>query len=309
MRVALIATLLNEGERLEATLAAIDAQTRQPDEIVIVDGGSTDGSFERLERWASGRVGVRVERREGANIPEGRNAAIKLTDCEAIAVTDAGCVLEPTWLEQLAAALESGVDVAMGFYSADARTRFERLMSCLNLPDAEEIHPARFMPSSRSVAFRRDVWERAGGYPEWLPIGEDMYFDFRVLESGATRRFVPGAMVWWHLRPDVSSTARQYFRYARGDGRSGMYPERHGLRFLTYGGACALVAVGLRRPWALWLIPLATAARMRRAFRRAFRRLPPAEARVSLVALPVLEALLDMAKMGGYIAGRIDRRR
>ena len=309
MRVALIATLLNEGQRLDATLAAIDAQTRQPDEIVIVDGGSTDGSFERLEQWASAREDARVERREGANIPAGRNAAIDLTSSEAIAVTDGGCVLEPMWLEKLADALDGGADVAMGFYAADARTPFERMMSCLNLPDADEVDPDRFMPSSRSVAFRREVWEQAGGYPEWLPIGEDMYFDFKIVESGASRRFVPEAMVHWHLRPDIGSTFRQYFRYARGDGRSGMYPERHALRFLTYGAACAVAAAGMRRRWLLWLLPVGASARMRPAYRRALRRLPQTEAAASLVALPVLEAVLDAAKMAGYVAGRIDRRR
>ena len=309
MRVALIATVLNEGERLTATLAGIDAQTRQPDEIVIVDGGSTDGSFDVLERWAWGRDGVRVERREGANIPAGRNAAISLTDCDAIAVTDGGCVLEPGWLQALAGVLETGVDVAMGFYAADARTRFERIMSCLNLPDVEEIDPQRFMPSSRSVAFRREVWEKAGGYPEWLPIGEDMYFDFRIVEQGASRRFVPDALVRWHLRPDIPSTVRQYFRYARGDGRSGMYPRRHGLRFVTYGTALAVLAAGARRPRLLWVLPLGAAARMRRPYRRALRRLSDGEVAVAIVALPALEAMLDLSKMAGYVAGRADRRR
>lgn len=309
MRVALIATLLNEGERLGATLAAIDSQTRQPDEIVIVDGGSTDGSFVVLQQWAAGRDGVRIEQRGGANIPQGRNAAISLTDCEAIAVTDGGCVLEPRWLEALAAAIERGADVAMGFYAAEARSRFERLMSCLNLPDADEVDPERFMPSSRSVAFRRDVWERVGGYPEWLPIGEDMHFDLEVVRSGATRRFVPEAMVRWFLRADLRSTLRQYFRYARGDGQAGMYPERHALRFITYGAATAVVAAGLRRRPLLWLLPLGLATRMRPAYRRASRRLHRDEVIVAFIALPVLEALLDLAKMTGYIAGRLDRRR
>ena len=309
MRVALIATLLNEGERLAATLAGIDAQTRKPDEVVIVDGGSTDGSFDVLQRWAAGRDGARAERRDGANIPTGRNAAISLTDCDAVAVTDGGCVLEPDWLEKLMAALEAGADVAMGFYAADPRTPFERIMSCLNLPDAEEIDPTRFMPSSRSVAFTRRVWEQVGGYPEWLPIGEDMYFDLRLVELGVSRRFVPDAMVRWHLRPDIPSTARQYFRYARGDGRSGMHPRRHGLRFVTYGGAMAVLAAAARRPWMLSLLPLGAAARMRRPYRRALRRLDGAEVAMAFAALPLLETMLDVSKMAGYIAGRIDARR
>src|SRR3712207_6085656 len=51
-RVALIATVLNEAASLDDLLASVAAQTRPPDEVVIVDGGSTDGTWERLQAWA-----------------------------------------------------------------------------------------------------------------------------------------------------------------------------------------------------------------------------------------------------------------
>ncbi len=161
------------------------------------------------------------------------------------------------------------------------------------------------MPSSRSVAFRKDIWEKAGGYPEWLAIGEDMYFNFRVLDTGARRAFAPGAMVRWRLRPDLPSTLRQYFRYARGDGRAGMYPSRHALRFGTYAGAAGFAALAARRPALLAAVPVAVGARMMPAYRRAYNRLDLAEAALALAALPVLELLIDLAKMAGYVSGRI----
>jgi hypothetical protein len=178
-------------------------------------------------------------------------------------------------------------------------------VSCLNLPDAAEVDPDRFMPSSRSVAFRREVWEKAGGYPEWLPIGEDMYFNFRVLETGARRRFAPEALVRWRLRPDLRSTMRQYFRYGEGDGRAGMYPRRHALRFATYAGAAALLGLSTRRPALGVLVPLAVGVRMRPAYRRAFQRLDRTEAALSVVALPALELLIDLSKMAGYVSGKV----
>lgn len=305
MRVSLISTLLNEAGNLEAMLRAIDRQTRQPEEVVIVDGGSTDGSLEILERWAARRDGARIESLPGANISAGRNAAIRIASGGVIAVTDAGCTPEPTWLSALVAPFEGGADVVMGFYAPDPRTRFERIMACLNLPDAKEVDPERFMPSSRSVAFRRQVWEKAGGYPEWLAIGEDMLFNFKVLETGATRVFAPGAVVRWRLRPDLRSTWRQYFRYGEGDGRAGMHPRRHALRFATYAGGAALLAASRRHPGLLAALPLAVAGRMAPAWRRAFARLDRTEALIALAALPAMELLIDLAKMAGYVSGRI----
>jgi glycosyltransferase involved in cell wall biosynthesis len=307
VKITLVATLLNEAPHLDEMLKSIDRQTRPPDEVVIVDGGSTDGSLEILRQWASRRTGTRIGSEPGANISAGRNAAIRLATGEVIAVTDAGCTLDPGWLAALEAGFGpggSGADVVMGFYTPDPRTRFERIMSCLNLPDAAEVDPGRFMPSSRSVAFRRDVWVKAGGYPEWLPIGEDMYFNFRVLEAGARRRFAPAALVRWRLRPDLRSTLRQYFRYGQGDGRAGMYPRRHALRFATYAGGAVLLGASVRRPALLGVVPAAVAVRMRPAYRRAFKRLDRTEAALSVVALPALELLIDLAKMAGYVSGR-----
>lgn len=308
MRISLVVTLLNEAAHLPDMLEAIDMQSRPPDEVVMVDGGSIDGSLGLLRSWAAGRDNTHIHHRPGANISAGRNAAIRLATGPVIAVTDAGCTPDPGWLAALDAGLEDGVEVAMGYYRPDPQSRFERIMGCLNLPDAAEVDPDGFMPSSRSVAFHKSVWERAGGYPEWLEIGEDMYFNFRILELGVRRRFVPEAQVRWRLRPDLRSTLRQYYRYGRGDGRAGMHPRRHALRFATYSGAAALLGIGLRRPAVLAALPVAGAARMRPAYRRAFSRLSRREARQALAALPALELLIDLAKMAGYVAGRSGRR-
>ena len=101
---------------------------------------------------------------------------------------------------------------------------------------ATEVDEASFMPSARSVAFRREAIDAVGGYPEWLAIGEDMWVNHRWRERGFAMRMAPEAR-------GVVAPARlagrdwtQYVRYARGDGRAGMYPERHALRFAVYGG-------------------------------------------------------------------------
>jgi hypothetical protein len=195
----------------------------------------------------------------------------------------------------------------MGFYSPDPRTRFERVLACLNLPDAGAVNPETFMPSSRSVAFTRSAWEAAGRYPEWLAIGEDMYFNFRMLDTGARRRFAPDAIVKWRLRPDLRSCLRQYYRYGQGDGQARMYPRRHALRFATYAAAAILVTLSVWQPALLALLAAGVVVRMLPAYRRAFRRLPATEAVLALVALPVFEVLLDGAKMAGYVTGRLSR--
>ena len=50
MKVSLISTVRNSAPHVEEFLGSVTAQTRAPDEVVIVDGGSTDGTVEILRR-------------------------------------------------------------------------------------------------------------------------------------------------------------------------------------------------------------------------------------------------------------------
>jgi len=163
MRVSLIATVLNEGESIRRLMDSIVAQTRQPDEIVICDGGSTDNTVEVIESYAD-RLPLRVIVRPGANISEGRNIAIAAATHDVIASTDAGVRLDPCWLERLVAPFEAdpGVQVVAGFFLPDTRTPFEVAMGATVLPELRDIDPKKFMPSSRSVAYRRSARARDG---------------------------------------------------------------------------------------------------------------------------------------------------
>lgn len=305
MKVTLISTVFNCVDRVAPFLASLQGQTRLPDEVVIVDGGSSDGTAEAF--GADPRVTV-IEA-PGANISTGRNIALANATHEAIAATDADCELDPGWLAAIVAPLEDGADVAAGFYQPVAEDFFQRCVAALNLPvDASEVDPARFMPSARSVAFRRDAIEAVGGYPEWLDIGEDMWVDHRWRELGMDIRFAPDAVVRWTLRPDLRSTLTQYFRYARGDAIAGMHPERHALRFAVYGGLVAALVSG--RTWPKLLAAAGAVAYARTPVRRAWRRLPdPADRARATLAVPLLLGATDIAKMAGYKAGLLRRLR
>lgn len=303
MKVSLVTTVKDSAEHMGQFLASIREQSRPPNEVIVVDGGSADGTVEVVRS----HDGITLIEEPGANISRGRNVAIAAAAHDVIAVSDADCVLDPGWLERLLARIEDGADVAMGFYRPLADGFLQECMAAVNLPDADEVREDRFMPSHRSVAYRREAIERAGGYPEWLEIGEDMYVDKCFRELGLDMRLAIDAVARWRLRPTLASTWTQYFRYARGDATAAMYPQRHALRFAVYAGL--LLALGSRRRWPVAAAAAAGAAYAAAPVRRAFRALPdPGRRAAALVTVPGLMAFIDSAKMAGYLAGLAARR-
>ncbi len=305
MKVTLISTVKDSASAVAPFLASLEAQSRAPDEFIVVDGGSNDGTADRFASHDA--VTLIVE--PGANIARGRNVALAAATHEVIAVTDADCELTPTWLEEIVRPIEAGADVAMGFYEPVVESFLDGCMAAVNLPlDASDVDPATFNPSARSVAYRRDAIDVVGGYPEWLDIGEDMWVDLRWRERHLDMRFAPDAVVLWLLREDLSSTWRQYFRYARGDALAGMHPDRHTLRFAAYAGLTA--ALASRRRWPRLVAGAGAVAYARMPVRRAWRRFDTTgERAMATVAVPALMAFTDTAKMAGYAAGLADRGR
>jgi glycosyltransferase involved in cell wall biosynthesis len=312
--VSLVATVRDERRSIEGFLGSLLEQTRVPDEIVVVDGGSTDGTWEALGRLASTHPALIVLRRPGANIATGRNVAIQVARGEVVAVADAGTVASPTWLERLVAPLEEdrGLAVSGGFFVPGGGRWLERTITAIITPQLTEVDPDRFLPSSRSVAFRKEWWARAGGYPEWLDHCEDLVFDLELKRAGGRFTFVPDALVTWSARPTLRAFFRQYLHYARGDGRARLYGRRHAIRYGAYLAGTGLVCASSRRPVLLLVLAGAGAAYMSKFLRRVVN-VPPGGTRAALggaLALaPVVVVVGDVAKMIGYPRGRWERRR
>lgn len=314
MQVSVIATVLNEGPAVERLLESLASQSRQPNEVVIVDGGSTDDTLDVLRRWSeSGRLPLRVLEKPGANISEGRNVAIAAAGGDLIASTDAGVCLEPEWLEALAAPFEGphadpSLAVVSGWFLADPQSLFEMAMGATVLPHVSEIKGESFLPSSRSVAFRKAAWESVGGYPEWLDYCEDLVFDFRLKEQYQPFSFAPDAAVHFRPRGNLRSFFRQYYQYARGDGKADLWRKRHAIRYLTYlvaGPGLVLLAL-FHSPW-WWLVLLAGAAiYVLTPYRRLWPMLAtygPVDRLKAILLVPIIRVVGDVAKIAGYPAG------
>jgi len=306
--LSVILTVLNEGESVRAMLDSLCAQSRRPDEVVIADGGSRDQTVSILREY-SARLPLKIVSAPGSNISQGRNTAIRAARGDLLAVTDAGVRCQPDWLERLAAPFaDPSVMAVAGFFRSSPQTVLETAMGATVLPEARDVNPATFLPSSRSVAFRRAAWEAAGGYPEWLDFSEDVIFDLALRQKCGPFQFVPEALVEFRPRGSLRALARQYYQYARGDGKANLFPRQHAVRYFTYLVLAPLLvyaAISVS-PW-LWLAGVAAGlAYLRLPLRRLWPKLPtlsPADRAKALLYLPLIRLTGDLAKMAGYPAG------
>ncbi|MDI6892747.1 MAG: glycosyltransferase [Actinomycetota bacterium] len=307
MPVSIITTLKNEESSIGAFLDSLLSQSRPPDEIVVVDGGSTDGTVNIIGKFIQKGAPIRLME-TADNRSVGRNLAIRNARHEIIASTDAGSVADKDWLKNIVEPFEKDptIDVVSGVTLPRTESFFEDCVAVINLPEAEDINPETFLPSSRSAAFRKNAWEKARGYPEQFSLNEDTVFNFALKGAGCKFFFAPDAVVYWRPPSTFKKVFRQFYAYARGDGQAGLYLWEYYFpkRCLIYSLGVALLVAGYFYPPAWVLLLPGLLIYLSKPCSKAFGRLR------KLGVFPLLPAIIftrDLAELFGYLVGLGER--
>ncbi|MBC7262144.1 MAG: glycosyl transferase family 2, partial [Chloroflexi bacterium] len=120
--------------------------------------------------------------------------------------------------------------------------------------------------------------------------------------------FVPHAIAYFRPRSNLRAFFKQYYRYARGDGKADLWRKRHAVRYGTYLIALPLLAWLCIRRSLLWGIPLALGAAIMfwTPYKRLWPMVKPLPATEKLKAIglvPIIRVTGDIAKMLGYPVG------
>jgi glycosyltransferase involved in cell wall biosynthesis len=223
MKVSVVVTVLNEELTITKLIDSLLIQTSKADEIVIVDGGSTDKTIGIIKRYQKITKNIRLLQFRTSRA-EARNIGVNASKCEIIATTDAGCIAEKHWLKRLVEPFKDNkVDVVAGFYKMIGESHFTKALSVF-LGVTLSKFDNRFLPSARSLAFRKTIWQKVGGFPEDLKdTAEDTMFNYKIVTLVAKIVRVKDAIVYWRLPSTYINAVKKIYFYAKGDAKSGIW--------------------------------------------------------------------------------------
>ncbi|MGC6401657.1 glycosyltransferase family 2 protein [Sphingomonas sp. FW199] len=218
-------------------LASLSDQTLAPVEVIVVDNASVD---ERT-RAAALAAGVTYVREDRPGLDYARNSGWQAATGDILVYTDDDVMLHPTWLERMVGAFD---DPAIGAVTglvlpaelaSEAQFLFESGWSFGQGYRRIDFTPADFAAADHgrhcfapwkigagaSMAFRRSVFDRAGGFDDRLDVGQagcsgDSEYWYRLLDVGIGCRYEPAATAFHYHRRDIAGLAKQLRAYMRG---------------------------------------------------------------------------------------------
>lgn len=260
MKVSLCITTYNEEKHIGKLLDSIVEQTTPPDEIIIVDGGSSDKTIAIIEAYKKKEPFLQKHLKflsiPNATRPKGRNLSIEKATHDVIAITDAGCVLDKDWLQEIASPFANEkIEVVSGYYAGRPRNIFEKSLVPYVLVMPDRVNASSFLPSTRSMAMKKSVWRRMGGFPQEYRWNEDYVFAKKLKKEHVVMEFAPKAIAYWIPRETLASGWYMFYSFAKGDVQAGIFrPKAMLLVIRILVGIALLIYAFMAQSFIVWVI-------------------------------------------------------
>ena len=232
---SLVICTRDRPDDLARCLASLGSQSRQPDEVIVVDNAPRDDRT----RQVAAAAGVTYLREDRPGLDIARNAGARAARHAIVAYTDDDTVLHPQWLERLLGAFDAPEIMAVTglVLPAELDTQAQQIFEqCWGFgrgyqriefgPDFYASTRADGCPAWRvgagaSMAFRREAFAHVGYFDERLDAGAagcsgDSEFWHRLLAAGWRCRYEPGSVAFHYHRRDLEALGRQVRAYMRG---------------------------------------------------------------------------------------------
>lgn len=213
LKVAAAIPCYNAGSTIANCISSLDSQTRRPDQIIVADDGSTDGSA-IIAAYAGAEV---ISAGENVGLSSARNLLWRHTDADIVVFLDADTVAHEDLIERLLQHFDSEDVAGVGGQGIEARIE--------NIYDLWRKHTAAQTQGDSAIAdtevlfglccsYRRSALERVSGFdPFFRSNGEDHDISIRLRQAGYRLVYEPAAIVDHHKTDTFKSLMRMLYRY------------------------------------------------------------------------------------------------
>jgi succinoglycan biosynthesis protein ExoA len=257
--VSIVMPVRNEAPFLSEALESVCSQATDASlEILVVDGHSTDGTREIIERWAAADDRLRLVDNPRRGIPQALNRGLSAARGRYLVRVDGHSSVPAHYVQTLVDHIRAGeCEAAGGRKQAVGRGRFGRAVAAAHssrfgIGDSK-YHYLERQELVDHIPFGVYLTERAraiGGWDEELQTNEDYDFDFRYQQAGGRLLLDPSVVFDWRVRETPSRLARQYYSYGRGKAKALLrHPSSLHLRWCIPPALVAGLAGGALFSW------------------------------------------------------------
>ncbi len=224
MKVSVVVITRNAGIFMRDCLDSLVYQARKPDEVLVVDANSSDGTQAIVKEYAAKWPFVKLLQHPGTR-GEGRNFGVANSKNEIVAFIDADAIAHALWIDELAKAMENadivaGREVRLGYHGFTSLKRVGMLFNGVDIT-----YP------SVNLAYRKKVFDAIEGFDPWFKEAEEVDLNYRAVEAGYRLVYCPTAIVYHNARSSFTGFFKQSFWY--GFGRKEL-TLRHGNLWTAY---------------------------------------------------------------------------
>jgi len=216
-KVSVILLTKDSATTVQKSIESIFQQTRQPDEVVVVDGNSGDNTLEIVKNYP-----IKLVSEPGLGFGHARNLGIKNTSGDIMFFIDSDCYAEPDWIEKTLPHFDLNPEVA----AVTGRTNLwntesavARFLACVG-GRMNMLTRRRFVKiaPTMNLALKREVVDEVGGFNEALIRCEDTDLTYKISKSHKIL-YEPDAVVWFKGSPTLGVASRKCVRHFTGVGQ------------------------------------------------------------------------------------------
>ena len=182
MKLSIITIVLNDKQNIEKTILSVLSQSVEV-EYIIIDGGSTDGTLDIIEKYRD-KISVIVSE-EDDGIVDAFNKGISLTTGDIVGIVNSGDFLENNALKIVLENFDINIDIIYGdvqYWSKDKKDYIYK---------ADHTYLNRFMSINHPAVFvRKEVYDKFGLFNKKYPLAMDYELMLRFFVKGVKFKYV-----------------------------------------------------------------------------------------------------------------------